>query len=795
MIRFSLTALFFVTLVLPNKIFGQSLEDSILIAAPKSNVNSCIIYNPIIGTTKDGENLKVNSDKFEFTEDERLILKGSVELDFPNGLLRANKADLDRKNGKIEFSGGGDIFLDQFYFKSDSGFFNKEDKSISLTKGKAYLDERSLIFNFDKLDGNLESLINLESASITSCADIASGWVLEAKNIELNSEKQRGLAKKVRVKVKGATVFAFPVVPFATSEKRMTGFLEPSISFSSDGLDLMIPFYKVLTERSDITIAPRNIAKRGAGIEANYRSVHGLENNFRNIDLIYFDKDDEFLKQNFEKPSSRWAFNIKDKFNLRNSYIDINWAKASDSLILRDMPGDITSIGLERAQNLNQNISISTSTTNAVIRLEHQGFQSLNPILTNGYKKSPALDIKYSKRFGSIFLTERINIASFKADSIHGYVGYENMNGQFLRIIENPPEGLRVYSDINLSKYNHLNGFNINTNLGIKTISYNLSNKSSNTNNVVVPNILIDINSLFIKSNKASKSSIEPRLIFGYTPYKNQNNNPVFDSDDLSMNNELFVNRRFSGMDRVGDQKFYTLSMKYSKFHMNMEKLQISISKKYYLKDRKLFLSSMSNPTNSMAMHSMNMSSMMMDDMPMDRGPLVIMSKWMPNMRTMLMAYGGYFDSNKKVPLAGITYKQKIKNGTLGYAKRYRRMSGDFLFPMNYSEIFADINLNNNFKFIARLKRDNENDINIENVVGFEYENCCFALRLTGSDKNLSKYVMHDEKIYYPYLADAWDNIIQIENKGRINFEFELKGFNSSLDRVNRFLNNSLFNY
>ena len=145
-----------------------------------------------------------------------------------------------------------------------------------------------------------------------------------------------------------------------------------------------------------------------------------------------------------------------------------------------------------------------------------------------------------------------------------------------------------------------MNGFNINTNLGIKTISYDLSDKSSNNSNVVVPNILIDVNSLFIKSNKASKSSIEPRLIFGYTPYKNQNNNPVFDSDDLSMNNELFVNRRFSGMDRVGDQKFYTLSMKYSKFHMNMEKLQISISKKYYLKDRKLFLSSMSNHTNSM---------------------------------------------------------------------------------------------------------------------------------------------------------------------------------------------------
>jgi lipopolysaccharide assembly outer membrane protein LptD (OstA) len=114
---------------------------------------------------------------------------------------------------------------------------------------------------------------------------------------------------------------------------------------------------------------------------------------------------------------------------------------------------------------------------------------------------------------------------------------------------------------------------------------------------------------------------------------------------------------------------------------------------------------------------------------------------------------------------------------------------------MNYSELFANISINSNYKFIARLKRDTETKKNIESVVGFEYENCCFAIRLTGSDKNLSKYVMHKEKIYYPNLADAWDNIIQIENKSRINFEFELKGFNSSFKKVNRLLNNSLLNY
>ena len=83
---------------------------------------------------------------------------------------------------------------------------------------------------------------------------------------------------------------------------------------------------------------------------------------------------------------------------------------------------------------------------------------------------------------------------------------------------------------------------------------------------------------------------------------------------------------------------------------------------------------------------------------------------------------------------------------------------------------------------------------NIESLIGIEYENCCLALRIIGSDKNLSRYMLNQE-ILYPHLSDAWDNMIQIESKGRINFEFELKGLNTSFDKVNKFLNNSLLNY
>ena len=62
-----------------------------------------------------------------------------------------------------------------------------------------------------------------------------------------------------------------------------------------------------------------------------------------------------------------------------------------------------------------------------------------------------------------------------------------------------------------------------------------------------------------------NKYFVEPRLALGYSAYENQQNNPIFDSDIISSNNELFNNDRFSGMDRIGDQSFYTLSMRIQK--------------------------------------------------------------------------------------------------------------------------------------------------------------------------------------------------------------------------------------
>ena len=779
-----------------NNLPGDLLTDKIL-NENNTNTKTCLVYQPFLGDVEDMEGLDIKSEKFEITDNEALILNGNVVIDFPDGILEAGKARVDRKNGTVEFKKEGDLFLKDYFFRAKEGFFNKKDRSLELYSGEAYLNDRNLILAFEELKGNLEDKIILKQVSMTSCADPKRGWQFIAESIELDDQSKRGNAKKVKVKTLDRTILRLPYIPFATSNERMTGFLEPSLSYSSDGLEFMIPYFKVISGKSDITLAARNISDRGLGFEGNFRKLHGKENNLSNFDFIYFKEDKEFNALYPEQSKKRWAFSIKDSYGQKEKFwVDVNWSKTSDSLVLRDIPGDITSIGDQRAQNLMQNISINAAINNLSIKLEHQGFQALNPILTNGYKKLPSMEFKYLKNFENFTLYEKLNISYFKADSIHGFYGYQDKNNQFLYRTENPIEGSRIFSNFKILNQTYFNGLNINSSLGVKSIHYNLDD-GTQSNSVNVPNFKLDISTLFYRKDKMNLHVLKPRFIYGYVAHKDQDINPIFDTNKISMMNQLFNNQRFTGMDRIGDQNFYTLSLEYKKRNMGMDKFAVNISKKFYLDDREIWLDNMHLDMDSMnnEMMNMNMSHMNIMQMPMDEGPIMLMAKWMPNMNTMFMAYSSYLHDQDKVPMAGITFNQNFEKGTLGYAKRYTRMTGDFMTVLDYSEFYADLKIKDNISFIAKFKRDDESSSKIESVFGLGYENCCFVFRITSSDKNLSKYLPILESNSQMYLNDTWDNIIRIENKSRINFQFEFKGLNSSFEKINRLMNNSIFNY
>ena len=767
------------TLLLAFNLDAQNDNLELITLDSSYSATSCFIYNPNIGIIAKDKNISVEADTLKFSDNQAITLNNNVKIDFPGGLLNSSNALIGASKELIEFKKDTTLSLEQLLLKGDEGFFNRSNDQVKMEDGAIFLSSRGLNIDFKSLQGSLDDELTIQEAEITSCADPKTGWLISADDLVLNNKTYRGYAKNLTLQLGGASVFKAPYLPFATTSERLSGFLEPSISSSSDGIDFSIPYFAILSDHSDITLGARNIAERGSGVEINYRYIK--EHTKNNVDAFYFNNDKEIQKNFPELADSRWAFKIQDSLMLNKTSginfgeILIDWAKASDAMVLRDIPGEITAIGLQRDHYLSQNIIISSRFNNLAIELEHQGFQSLNPLLTNGYKKSPAIDLSFVKTLNSINVKHRLNIATFKASSLHEFFGASSGMGKYLNSVEDPIEGRRTFSDLTLSKTFDKEFIKIKTSLGLKSLSYDLQNESVQNNNINSPNLKIDISSMFVKMNSDGMSIIQPRLVLGYSEYKDQSGNPVFDTNILAYNNQVFFNDRFSGMDRIADDHSHSIGFTYKLRKSSRDIFKFGLSKKYNHSENKVYVTSMPPMMNN-------------------KNKFIMSSMWMPDMNHSLKVYGGYDTKDNKLLIGGINFMKKSSIGTLGIAKRYRRMAGDFKQTLNYSEIFTAINLKNGFKIIGKLQQDDEYDIKVESMLGIEYENCCVAFRVMASDKNLTKY----NDLYnssYTYLNDAWDNMINIENKSRINFEFELKGFNSSINKIDKLLQNSILNY
>jgi LPS-assembly protein len=767
------------TLLLAFNLDAQNDNLELITLDSSYSATSCFIYNPNIGIIAKDKNISVEADTLKFSDNQAITLNNNVKIDFPGGRLNSSNALIGASKELIEFKKDTTLSLEQLLLKGDEGFFNRSNDQVQMEDGTIFLSSRGLNIDFKSLKGSLDDELTIQEAEITSCADPKTGWLISADDLVLNNKTYRGYAKNLTLQLGGASVFKAPYLPFATTSERLSGFLEPSISSSSDGIDFSIPYFAILSDHSDITVGARNIAERGSGVEINYRYIK--EHTKNNVDAFYFNNDKEIQKNFPELADSRWAFKIQDSLMLNKTSginfgeILIDWAKASDAMVLRDIPGEITAIGLQRDHYLSQNIIISSRFNNLAIELEHQGFQSLNPLLTNGYKKSPAIDLSFVKTLNSINVKHRLNIATFKASSLHEFFGASSGMGKYLNSVEDPIEGRRTFSDLTLSKTFDKEFIKIKTSLGLKSLSYDLQNESVQNNNINSPNLKIDISSMFVKMNSDGMSIIQPRLVLGYSEYKDQSGNPVFDTNILAYNNQVFFNDRFSGMDRIADDHSHSIGFTYKLRKSSRDIFKFGLAKKYNHSENKVYVTSMPPMMNN-------------------KNKFIMSSMWMPDMNHSLKVYGGYDTKDNKLLIGGINFMKKSSIGTLGIAKRYRRMAGDFKQTLNYSEIFTAINLKNGFKIIGKLQQDDEYDIKVESMLGIEYENCCVAFRVMASDKNLTKY----NDLYnssYTYLNDAWDNMINIENKSRINFEFELKGFNSSINKIDKLLQNSILNY
>ena len=695
-----------------------------------------------------------------------VLLKENVEIPIDGGTLSAQSASYDSNTQSAQEIKQGSLYYLDSYFQFQSGSLNGQSKNFSFVDGKSYLAQRNLLIEYESLTGEFGADLMFNNARLTSCLDPLSGWQISGKTIAINESSQRGYVKDLSLHVGNKKVLKLPYFPFTTSAARLSGFLEPDIGITSDGLDLYTPYFLVLSAKSDITIAPRLLRDRGVGLEVNYRYLtRGNLNNY--LDLMYF-PDDKKAKKNYAMNDARWAFKLKDSRQWHNINGEINWAKSSDSMVLLDLPSSLTNVANQRDHYLPQSIKVSANFDNLSISIARQGYQSLNPFLSGGYIKEPEVELAYQSFFGPVSYFGKILYSDFDTNQ-KVYNSFTDSN----KLIT----GSRTIAEIGSSSRHQIGILNVAFNGSVTTKKYTLNSRSNASNAHTIPSFGATFSATARRVMPQGVSLITPSLSYARTNYQDQSLDPVF---DLHIRSQHYLGSHnqdiFFGKDRVADQEYVLAKIKWQAQLNNNRQVFFQVTKKNELQASRVF--------NQML--KLNLK-------PDQQSGLK--AQW-DGVQTNAVIEVNHSDQSNQINFMNAYYKIQLQETQLSASRKFRRQV-PFLGRVNeldYGEVTLEHNIAQGYRFLAGISKDLSNNKNLASYFGIGYENCCVAFKLFASDKRLSKYNFFNG-ISSDVSTKAWENMISIENKSRINFEFELKGITGSRTQLNKFFSSTFANF
>jgi LPS-assembly protein len=143
-------------------------------------------------------------------------------------------------------------------------------------------------------------------------------------------------------------------------------------------------------------------------------------------------------------------------------------------------------------------------------------------------------------------------------------------------------------------------GWYIDPAVALRHTAYSLDNVSTGLRSDptrTLPVATLDMGTFFERNGSWSDipyiQTLEPRLFYLYVPHKNQDNLPVFDTDNFDQNFwSLFRENRFSGTDRMGDanQLAVALTTRIINPASGRQMLSASLGSLLYFRDRDVVL-------------------------------------------------------------------------------------------------------------------------------------------------------------------------------------------------------------
>ncbi len=720
----------------------------------------------VTGLPTEGDRGSVNAtsdaNRVSSADAQHYLFEGDVRFLRFDQLLRADTLRYDAET--TDYDAVGHVRY------QDRGLLMSADSA----KGNADLDQCTMDGNvrFQLLssrgNGSADTAIledkthaRMSESTYSTCDLSDQQWSIHSKDLKLDQEEGVGVGHDVTFRAGDVPVFWLPYASFPLDDRRESGFLYPSIGYSSRrGLDLTLPYYFNLAPNYDATLIPRLMTERGLMIGGEFRYLsETFGTGALNFEVTPNDRevDEENRENNDDTPSTRWWYKFTDTTGFNDNLgASINLNRVSDDRYFEDFGRGLYSSAisfLPSSAYLNAHGDWWTASFGG------DEYQITDPTIAEQYEPY-----------------HRLPRATFNGE--HALLGdlTGGFNGEFIAFDKTHAiEGQRLDAFPYLAYPIETAAYFFRPQLGYRYTTYSLDNMQyapSLTDKHPtrgVPIFSLDTGLVFERSvmfgEDAFTQTLEPRAYYLRVPYRNQSDIPIFDTQEIPFSfGELFRTNRFVGADRQMDANNLSLALTTRLLDdaTGEERLSASLGEIRYFDEQRVQVPGVPRTDYNGSTYAGEL-----DLRINDRWRVTLDQQWNPN--------------TDKTDLSAVTLQNRFgTGGVVNLSYRFRR---DFLEQVDASAL---VPITPEWRLIARWNYALNNPLaaptdphgtkgrTLERFFGFEHEGCCVAYRL------LARHWIHNAE------GDA-DNAVY--------FEIEFKGIGSFGQKTDDFLRKGILGY
>jgi len=625
----------------------------------------------------------------QFGADPTAKMTGGVLLQRGDKQAGADSANYDPTSRSFLLEGnvryqdrGTQVDSDLAEFTYDSGTVRFEGAEFSLGSSNA----RGAA---DALEINEAGTLQLDGVSYTTCPPGSNDWLIEAKDIDLDTRSGVGIARGMKLRFKGVPILYAPYLSFPIGDERKSGLLAPEIgSTQRGGNEIRMPYYFNLAPNYDATVTPHLMTDRGLQLQTQFRYLTNSMNGIVSAD--YLGSDNEFN-------DSRSFFGLQHQKLFAGGWRNrINFSEVSDSQYFEDLGGSLNTSSIT---HLNRTLNFDYYTQHLSFFGQIQDYQTIDDAIApedEPYRRLPQLLASgfWPDQWLGLALRFDAELVNFDRDV--GVTGW--------RMNVAPEVALPIAKP----------GWFVTPAVVLDHTRYELSNTApgqSSAPSRTLPIASLDSGFTLERTmkNKSRLQTIEPRLLYVHVPFEDQSGLPVFDTiaPDLNLI-QLYRKNRYLGVDRIADtdQVSVGITSRVLDSSTGRELVAATIGQTRYFTDSTVMLPGQDFVSTESSDYIAEVSFLLNENMNFDLG-----HQW-----------GASGDGTAQSE-ARFQYRPS-SNKILNLAYRFRRDS------LEQGDLSWSWPVGSNWNVVGRYNFSFRDDEALEQFVGIEYESCCWGLRL-----------------------------------------------------------------